>query len=189
MKQLSEMQSLINYKEDAEIFMAAYLILNFYPGTNKICFLMKDGFNPKKDSIDTLDKLKKHLKEYSLADFGLLSGDGLRSFQLKAYREPCNDKEFIKFIEKKLKHYAYNIGTTNLLIVLQSEGDIEEDFFENIHKRLLELKLKGTGSILITYNEENKFDVMNTVYPTLTTTRIPYKKLSQGVSDNSGNKA
>ena len=66
-----------------------------------------------------------------------------------------------------------------MLIILQSKGNIEKNFFEDVHERLKELVLKGTGSILITYNEENKFDVMNTVYPILGNTRVPYKKLSE----------
>ncbi len=140
---------------------------------------MKDGFNPEKQTIDSLDELKKNIKENHYVDVCLLDKDGLRAFQLKSYRNNCNIIDFMSFLNRKLEHYAFDLGATNLFITLQSSGEIEENFFHNIFEQLKKKKIKGTGEILITYNENNKFDVLNTVYPRLGTTRIPYKRLSE----------
>lgn len=169
---------IINDKEDVEIFSALYMFLKFYSKTSKICFVLKDGINPQKDDISNLKKLKESLKENDLTDFGLMSSDGFRSFQLKAYRDKLTSDECFNFLKKKLKHYANDMGDTNFLITLQSGGEIPENFFEDIHNNLKSLNLKGGGHILISYNENNKFDVINTVYPTIGNTRIPFEKFN-----------
>ena len=183
-KKIQEMagkHTLINDKEDVEVFLAAYMTIGFFGTTNKVCFYMKDTFDPKKDDVSSIQLLKKNIKENHITDFGLLADDGLRLFQVKAYKGKCNAKEFIEFLEKKLKHYSLDLGSTNLHITLQSKGGIEEIFFHNVHNHLKTLGLKGDGEIMITYNENNEFDVLNTVYPRLSTTRLPYRPLSKRI--------
>jgi hypothetical protein len=58
---------------------------------------------------------------------------------------------------------------------MQSGGHIEGTFFQDICENLKHAVIKGTGHIIISYNENNEYIVMNTVYPSLTTKRIPYK--------------
>lgn len=171
--------SLIKDKGDVEIFTATYMMLTFFAKESKVCFFMKDGFNPMKDKVDTLETLKKNTKEYHDVDIGLLDGKSLRTFQLKSYRGKCDMPSLFSFLRGKIEHYSCDIGSTNFLITLQSSGDIEENLFQNIHKKLKELNIKGTGEILITYNENNKFDVLNTVYPAIGTIRIPFKRLKE----------
>jgi hypothetical protein len=171
---------LIEDKEDIEIFAALYLFLKFYPGA-KICFLLKNDVDPKKEAIDSLEKLKSSLKENDLTDFGFMTTDGIRAFQLKQYKGKTLVIDLLDFIEKKLLHYANDLGEVNLLIILQSDGPITGSFFQDIHKYLMGLKIKGTGHILISYNEANKFSVINTVYPSLGTTRIPRKRFASQV--------
>jgi hypothetical protein len=62
---------------------------------------------------------------------------------------------------------------------MQSQGAFTGDFFQDLHERIKKLELKGAGHVLVSYNEENKFDVMNTVYPTLGTTRVAHEDFSQ----------
>lgn len=164
-------------KEDKEIFSALYIFPGFYPKESKICFLLNDGVDPK--SIGSLDSLKISLKEKDITDFLLWHDDGFRAYQLKAYTGKTEMNEFFEFLKKKLLHYGNDLGETNLLINMQSQGDFTEDFFHDIHEKIKTLGLKGTGHVLISYNEENKFDILNTVYPHLETTRIPHENFSQ----------
>jgi hypothetical protein len=178
MLEIANQHSLLNDKDDVEIFTAAYMMLTFFPKESRVCFYMKDGFNPNKHDVNSLESLKKNIKENHHTDVCLLSNNNLRAFQLKNYKGNCSTAEFMCFLTKKLKHYAFDLGTTNLYITLGSSGEIEEDLFRNIHDQLNKLNLKGTGEILVTYNENNKFDVLNTVYPILGTHRVPYGNLS-----------
>jgi hypothetical protein len=166
-------------KEDIEIFSALYVFLKFFSEKDQVCFLLKDGVSAKVENIDSMEKLKESLKENDLTDFGLMNDDGYRAFQLKQYKGKADPKELFAFMEKKLRHYGNNMGDVNLLVVLQSQGAIEENFFEDLHANLKTLKLNGSGHILVSYNEDNKFDVLNTVYPTLGTTRIKHELFNQ----------
>ncbi len=164
-------------KEDIEIFSALYIFPKFYSKESKICFLLKDGVDPRKKNIDSLDKLKNSLKENDLSDFLLWHDDGFRSYQLKAYTGKTEINDFFEFLKKKLFHYCNDLGQINLLINMQSQGAFTGDFFQDLHERIKKLGLKGAGHILVSYNEENKFDVMNTVYPTLGKTRVAHENL------------
>ncbi len=175
MREIAEKIKIINDKEENEIFCALYVFPEFYKKESKICFLLKDGIDPRKEQIDSLKKLKISLKENDLTDFLLWHDDGVRAYQLKSYRGKTEINDFLKFLEEKLLHYSNDLGETNLLINLQSEGDLTGDFFQDVHEKLKKLKVRGTGHVIISYNEENKFDVMVTVYPILGTTRIPQK--------------
>lgn len=73
--------------------------MNFYPDAEKICFKMKDKFNPYKDDISDIDKLKKFIKENDLSDFGILNSKReLRDFQLKYYDGPDNSEDLFNFL-------------------------------------------------------------------------------------------
>lgn len=166
-------------KEDIEIFSALYLFLKFFGEKSLICFPLKDEKKIDTENINSIEKLKRLLKENSLTDFGFMGDDGYRAFQLKQYRGNSDDKLLSEFIRKKLLHYGNNLGDTNLLIILQSAGALEENFFENVHENIKNIELRGKGNILISYNEGNKFDVINTVYPTLVTTRLKHEEFHQ----------
>ena len=70
-----------------------------------------------------------------------------------------------------------DIGDTNLLIVLQSDKPVDIGLvnFESLQQRIKALDYAFAGEILISYNEENKFNVINRVYPELATSRIRIK--------------
>ena len=161
----------IEDKEEIEIFSAVFCYLNFYPGS-KVCFLLKGEIDPSKNKIDSLKKLKTALKENDLTDFGFMSQDGFRAFQLKAYKGITAINDFFTYVKKVLIHYGNNLGEVNLLFAMQSKGDFTGDFFHELHRRIIELNLKGSGQILVSYNEENKADVIITVYPELGTARV-----------------
>lgn len=179
MEEITKRIPILQDKEEIEIFCALYVFAEMYKGETKICFLLKDGVNPEKEYIDSLEKLKVSLKEKDLTDFLLQNSDGFRAYQLKSYRGKTEVNEFFEFLKKKLRHYCNDMGEVNLLITMQSQGDFTGNFFQDIHERLKKINLKSTGHILISYNEDNKFDVTNTVYPTLKTTRIPHENFTQ----------
>jgi hypothetical protein len=179
MQEITDNYSLVNGKEDVEIFTASYIMIKFFPENSRVGFYMKDGFDPNYDSINSLDSLRKNIKESHLADVCLLTGNDLRAFQLKSYKGNCTITEFMSFLTEKLKHYAFDLGSINLVITLGSSGEIEKDFFHNVHDWLSKVEIKGTGEILITYNGNNEFDVLNTVYPKLSGVKVPYRKLSE----------
>lgn len=169
---------IINDKEDLEIFLATFEFQGFCP-ESKICYYLKE--NSKPEGIQSLELLKQAIKENNIDDFSLLSKEGdLRNFQLKTYNEPTEPKKLLSFIKKKLLHYGNNLGDTNLLVVLRGGGIISEKiFFSEIHNGLLELGLKGDGHVLISYNQENKFSIIITAYPTLGRTQKPKKFYSE----------
>lgn len=178
MKSIVDSIKVVSSKEDIEIFSALYVYLHFYQANSKICFKLKDSYNPEKDYVDDVDKLKLATKENDLTDFLIMSDDGCRAFQLKAFTGETNLDNLFALIDKKLKHYGYDIGDVNLLITMQSKGDIPENFFEDLHARLRDLPIKGEGCVLVSYNENNVYDVMNTVYPILGTTRFKHQPFS-----------
>lgn len=163
-------------KDEVEIFAALFCYLEFYIEGSKICFVLKDSFDLSKNAINSLQNLKNAIKENELTDFGILSNNELRQFQLKRYKDKLTVQEILDFIKKKIKHYANNLGDINLLIVLQSsDSAIPNNFFHEVHEKLKELKLEFGGQILISYNENMQFSVINQVYPMLKTTRIPFR--------------
>jgi hypothetical protein len=167
---------IINDKTDIEIFTSLYMLLRFYGGA-KIGFILKDSIDVDLP-ITTISDLKKIIKENDLTDVCLMSGDGLRAFQLKAYKGSDNYDEFLDFLIKKLKHYGNDLGNVNLFVTLQCGGDISNLRFEEIHKKLMGLGIKGGGHILISYNQENKEDVIDTIFPTIGTTRLAHEHIA-----------
>ncbi len=165
-------------KEEIEIFSALYLFPQFYPGS-MVCFPLRSEVRPIAENFDTLEKLKASLKENDLTDFGLIRNDGYRAFQMKQYKGTTNPDDLFAFISEKLRHYGNNMGDVNLLILLQSQGPIEENFFEDLADKIATLNLKQGGHILISYNENNRFDVINTIYPILGHTRINHEFFCQ----------
>lgn len=162
-----------NNKEDIEIFSALFFFSDFYKNT-KILFPLKSTTNINDIKIVTLDALKKHLREDTSTDFAFMMEDGLRQFQLKQYRGDISTEAVFNFIKKKLAHYGNDLGNVNLILILQKEGgDISNIDFEALNLLIVELKLKSNFHVLISYNEENKFDVIITVYPKFGSVRIP----------------
>lgn len=190
---LSKMQEVVNSvnaeliknKEEIEIFVALFGHLGMYPKDSEVCLILKDTIDPRKIAIRTLDELKSSIKESAITDFGIMSDDGLRQFQLKQYKGKLNTDNLFAFIESKINHYGKDLGYTNLLVLLQSEGDDIVDIdFEELNKRISTIGIKSDCEVLVSYNEENKFDVINCVYPTLSTCRkerpIDFKWHSEG---------
>lgn len=183
MIEIADSVNMINDKEDVEIFLALYSFLKFYPKDTKICFLLNHNSNP--GSIHSLEDLKQSLKEDDITDFIFMTEQGRIAHQLKAYYGEVNvDALFDHIKEVLLKKYANDIGSTNLLFFFKNSGELDNSLFIELNKRLNTLNIKGTGNILITYNEEGVTDVMNTVYPTLSTSRIERKKFEEELRSN-----
>lgn len=182
---INKIMPIVKDKEDIEFFHALYVFSKFYPEKAKICFRLKENFNLKIEKIDSIDKLKLALKEYDLTDFSFLFKKednneecNLVNFQLKCYRGEGSLEKFTSFIKSKLLHYGNNIGNVNLLFTMGSENFIIKDnFFHKIYDDLKEIDIKGEGQIIISYNESNKFIVVNSVYPQLSTKRLPCPNL------------
>lgn len=162
-------------KDDHEIFAVLYIFLRFFEKNSQICFELKNNFDVKKQ-IKNLTDLKKVKKEDTLSDFIVKIKDGFVQFQLKRYRNKLNTNDLLKFIKSKLSHYCNNLGDASLLIVLQSkEEDISKIDFYKINEEIKKIDLKFSAQILISYNENNKFEVINQVYPELARHAIPFE--------------
>ena len=164
---------LVRNKEDHEIFSVLFVFSDFYEKDCEICFELKSGVSLDVE-ISSLAKLKGVCEESTLNDFIIIASDGARTFQLKRYRNILQTDELFKFLQEKLLHYGNTLGKTNLLVMLESKnGDLSSVDFHKINEMLLDLDLKNTDSeVLISYNEENKFLVINRVYPTLVRSQI-----------------
>lgn len=174
----------IKNKEDIEIFASLTSCVEFYNSENsKICFVLKNNININKIAIQNLEDLKNVAEERTLTDYAIWSKGGLRQFQLKQYRDELTTTKLLNFIREKLHKYGNDLGEVNLLIMLQGRNggkvvslenyqmeSLNIDYYE-INKNIKKLNLKFTGQILISYNEENKFNVINQVHPKVKTTR------------------
>ncbi len=162
-------------KTEVEIFAALFNYLSFYSEESEVCFMLKDSFSLSRNNIVSFRNLKDVIKEYELTDFGILSGNELRQFQLKRYRNNLDIESLFGFIKDKIANYGNNLADVNLLISLQTENrDISKINFHVLSEKLNSYQFKSQGEILISYNEENKFNVINKVYPGLATCRIPF---------------
>lgn len=159
-------------KEEIEIFFALYVFPRFYSEESQVCFPLNQNIDTRKTPINTLQQLKNSLRESDLTDFSIMSDNEYRQFQLKQYRGVTDSNDLLAFITQKLRHYGNNLGNVNMLVTLQSQGAIEGDFFGEIHRGLLAIGFPDTLCVLISYNEDDQFAVINTVHPTLGTTRI-----------------
>lgn len=159
-------------KDEAEIFMSLLLVVNFYKDS-MICFVLKDGIDPHKIKITNLLELISVVKENDLTDFAIRSNDGIRQFQLKRIKFLPTTKSLFDFIKEKIIHYGNNLGSVNMLFVLQGQGEISNEMFVELNFKLKELSFKTQAEILIAFNENNEVYVMNQVYPDVTTTRVP----------------
>jgi hypothetical protein len=154
-------------RDEHEIYVALKM-LDFYPDNAMACFEMKDNFNIE-TKIVSIKVLVENRKISTVSDFAIIAGDTLRDFQLKRYRKSLDTKELFGFIQEQIQHYGNNLGRTNLFILLQSpEKDLKNLDFEEIQKRLSRLKFRSEAQVLIGYNENNEFFVVNQVYPGLT---------------------
>ena len=159
-------------KEKVEIFAAVYSVAEFYQGEIKVCFDLKSSVDKNSVNINSLQDLIDSCEENTLNDFSIISSNSLRTFQLKRYREALQTNTLFEFIKKVLLKYGNDLGETNLLIVLQSEDkNLDGLDFKKLYNLILSLGIKARGHILISYNEENKVSVLNTVFPQLGTTR------------------
>jgi len=164
-------QKTANDRDEHEIFGVLYVFIDFYEGS-EICFELKSDFNPKEDTINSLDDLNRHRADPP--DFIVKSTDGLREFELKRYRNALDTDTILKFITEKVQHYGNDLGDMNLLLLLQSDAyDVSKIEFHDLHEKIQNLKFSFEGQILISYNENNKDLVINQVYPDLTTSKIP----------------
>jgi len=164
-------------KEDIEVFIAIDDCLTWYSDVDKkVCFVLKSGIQGDKLNIEDLDDLKKVVEESTLTDFAIWS-NGLRKFQLKQYKEDLTTDYFFEKIKETLYKYGNDLGQTNLLFVLQSDDKkVKMDInFNDLNKKLIELKIKNIGEILVQYNQNNNFIVINRIYPEVKSMR---KKLS-----------
>lgn len=160
-------------RDEHEIFVALFILIDFYEEGTEICFEMRNDFNPNKDKINIIRDLNKFRDNGTDTDFIFKSKNDLRFFQLKRYRGNLNTESLFDFIKNKIKHYG-DLGTINLLILLQSIDDGSPNFdFHVLHERIKLLNLKFGGEILILFNNANKINTIINIYPDLTNIEVP----------------
>ena len=168
----SILPKIFSKKEEIEIFVALFEQLRMYPDGRQVCFPLKKSTDPRKLSISSLEDLKNAVEENTITDFGIICDDGLRLFQLKQYKGQLNTSDLLVFIERVINKYGRNFGDTNLLIVLQSEnGDVGDVNWKEINERIACAGIKSDAEVLISFNENNMYDVIIQVYPKLGTLR------------------
>ena len=158
---------------EIEVFTPLFCFSRFYPRDSLICFRLQDSFKFK-NNVNSLDDLMNSVKENDLTDFGIYS-NGLREFQLKQYKDELNTNNLLNFIIKNINHYSNNLGEVNLLIMLQSIGGNMKDVnLIYLNKELKSCNFKA-GEVLLYYNAENQFNIIDKVYPDLVARKIPFK--------------
>ena len=165
-----------NDKEEIEIYLSLFSgLLNYYSENSMICFILKNNIDPNNLSMDTLKGLKDNLKENEITDYGIMSSDGLRQFQLKQYKEELSTNALINFLLLKILHYGNNLGDTNLMVVLQGNGksNVVNIDFEEVHQKLKQANIKSDSEILVAYNEFDENNVVVRVFPELALSRTP----------------
>lgn len=165
-----------HHRDEHEVFASLFVFSDFYGPKTDICFEMLDSFDPNKDTISSLGDLNRLRKVDSDSDFLLLSKDGFRSFQLKRYRGLLETQPLFEAIVKIVRHYANNLGDTNLLIQLQGPAGVDATVdFQELHNLIKSQNYKFGSSILISYNDSDQRILIITVYPGLGKTEIPVR--------------
>lgn len=158
-------------KEEVEVFATLLYAPHFYGKESQIGFVLKDSVNPK-NKVQSIEDLAKIVKENDLTDFGILTNEGIRLFQLKVIKFPPSAESIYGFLEEAITHYSKNLGGVNLLLSLQGVGELDTQMFVDLNEKLLKFQFVSQAEILIGYNEENKYFVMNQIYPKVTTSRV-----------------
>ena len=157
-----------------EILAVLYCLLGFYANESKVCFVLKNNFDPIKTVIRSFTHLKMAIRQDQEIDFGILSKKILRTFQFKRYTGSAETEELLKFLKDKLGHYGFNLGHTNLLVILQCPGANLDQIDFVILEQELKNFLTQEGEVLITFNAENKFSVIKRIYPGAGIAKIPF---------------
>lgn len=151
-------------------------MLDFYGNAAEACFEMNADFDPKKIHIDSLEELIKYREGPTTSDFGISTEEGFYDFQIKRYRGAMATEELFNFVEERIHHYCNDLGTTNLIVLLQPQTDDSANIdFHDINNRLLGLKFRSEAQVLIAHNEMNEHFVLNQVHPKLTRSEIPIR--------------
>jgi hypothetical protein len=156
-------------KEQIEIFSALNSCIVFYDQDSEIGFPLKDSYSVEKSPIQSMESLKAATKEGSFIDFAIVSGNLINQFQYKLYKGILETEEFLDFIEKVLKKYGNKLEKVNLLIMLQGVESTEVQKinidFNKVRDALNSKKIDFGVSILVRFNERNKFNYLVEVYP------------------------
>lgn len=174
-------------RDHHEIFAAAFVFHGFYKEGSEICFELK-GFNPNTHSISSIKDLNNFRQEVGTSDFIIKSEDGFRVFQLKRYRDDLTVEKLSEFIRDKIRHYGNNLGSTNLLIIFQSDGYEFNLDFKELSERIKSFGFKFEGEILISFNQANKEEIIIRLYPELGKTTVPIKLPSSQIKELGGKK-
>lgn len=164
-------------KEEIEIFSALNSCIVFYGEDSEIGFPLKDSYSIEKNPIQSIENLNAATKEGTLIDFTIISRGLMYQFQYKLYKGILETKKFLNFVEKMLKKYGNKLGKVNLLIMLQGTKSVGiQKLNINFKKIREELNLKSIdfgSSILVRFNEGNRFDYLVEIYPGRSAIKIP----------------
>ena len=161
-------------RDQHEIFAAAFVFHGFYEEGSEICFELK-GFDSKIHSISSAEDLNKFRQEVGTSDFIIKSDGMFRVFQLKRYRGDLTIEKLSEFIKEKVRHYGNNLGSTNLLIIFQSDGYEFDLDFEELSKKVKSFGFEFEGEILVSFNQANKENIIIRLYPEIGKAVVPLK--------------
>lgn len=156
-------------KEQIEILSALNSCIVFYGEDSEIGFPLKDSFSFERNPILSIESLKNATKEGTLTDFAIINDGRIYQFQLKLYKGILETGGFLDFLEKVIKKYGGKLGKVNLFIILQGveSGRIQKlnISFKKVREELSFKSANFGGSILVRFNERNKFDHLVELYP------------------------
>lgn len=156
-------------KEQIEILAALNSCIVFYGKDSEIGFPLKDSYDIRRNPIRSLENLVKATKENTLTDFAFIVDDRIYQFQFKLYKCILETETFIDFLKKILRKYGGKLIKVNLLIMLQgTESDGMQKLnisFPQVRDALNSISIDLEGSILVRFNEGNRFDHLVEVCP------------------------
>ncbi|KKS25814.1 MAG: hypothetical protein UU84_C0037G0007 [Candidatus Yanofskybacteria bacterium GW2011_GWC2_41_9] len=170
-----------NDTTQVELFFALFYFFQFYPEGSRTGWIMKENYDLHK-TPKTFEELKNNLKENDLTDFSIVTPDyKLRQFQLKQYHKRYNGNlttnDLYKFIKSIAEKYAFDFGEINLLIILQKDGDLDDVDFDKLCVKIKGIGIKSRSDILLTFNENNQYNVIVRVFPKTAIQKVLRKPL------------
>jgi len=167
-------------RDKHELYAAIFGLYQEFGRDCEFCFYLKDAFDPKRDIIDSFDKLVE--AKTDPPDIIIYHQGGLYNFELKRYRGLIDENSMLEFLKKKVLRYSEPL---NFYILLQppTNSVVSFDIFQNLHnkfKKLIEDK-NIKSRVCFSLNSENQSMISVHIYPDYKVYKFPYIRGSDQV--------
>jgi len=164
----------INSK-DYEFYTGILDLYEFFEKNCKLCFYLKNSFNPRTDQITSIDEIYCYRDDPP--DIIVRHKGSFYEFELKRYRNEFNLDKLSNFLKKKIiQHYS---GKQNFLVILQLKphSNIDLDIFRQLHE-VLKCEKNQPGIIGFSFNKDNKEIILIRILPELNISKRPYNEFN-----------